>query len=210
MYELVEEANQVLREPPPVFDFENPPEDPKEIASKMAETMEKFGGLGLSANQCGLPYRMFVMRTMREGDEEAKVEPYFNPELVRLSQETDLMKEGCLSFPDIYLMIKRSKTVELKYQDAEGKEHQIMLDGLGARCVQHEIDHLNGIIFLQRASRLKIERALKARKKERKKRLDYEQRVQLAKYFKSLQAKNAEESNDEGEVSGDNSVSQDT
>ena len=118
--------------------------------------------------------------------------------------------EGCLSFPDIYLMIKRSKTVELKYQDAEGKEHQIMLDGLGARCVQHEIDHLNGIIFLQRASRLKIERALKARKKERKKRLDYEQRVQLAKYFKSLQAKNAEESNDEGEVSGDNSVSQDT
>ena len=85
-----------------------------------------------------------------------------------------------------------------------------MLDGLGARCVQHEIDHLNGIIFLQRASRLKIERALKARKKERKKRLDYEKRVQLAKYFKSLQAKNAEESNDEGEVSGDNSVSQDT
>ena len=63
---------------------------------------------------------------------------------------------------------------------------------------------------VSRASRLKIERALKARKKERKKRLDYEQRVQLAKYFKSLQAKNAEESNDEGEVSGDNSVSQDT
>ena len=102
MYSLVEEASQVLREPPPVFDFDNPPEDPKEIASKMAETMEKFGGIGLSANQCGLPYRMFVMRTMREGDEEAKVEPYFNPELVRISQETELMKEGCLSFPDIY------------------------------------------------------------------------------------------------------------
>ena len=85
-----------------------------------------------------------------------------------------------------------------------------MLEGLGARCVQHEIDHLNGIIFLQRASRLKIERALKARKKERKKRLDYEQRVALARHFQSLQAKDAEKSNDTGEVSGDNSVSQDT
>ena len=168
MYELVEEASQVLREPPPIFDFDNPPEDPKEIASKMAETMDKFGGLGLSANQCGLPYRMFVMRTMREGDEEATIESYFNPELVRVSQETDMMKEGCLSFPDIYLMIRRSKTIELKYQDASGESHQIMLEGLGARCVQHEMDHLNGIIFLQRASRLKIERALKARKKERK------------------------------------------
>ena len=209
MYELVEEASQVLREPPPIFDFDNPPEDPKEIASKMAETMDKFGGLGLSANQCGLPYRMFVMRTMREGDEEATIESYFNPELVRVSQETDMMKEGGLSFPDIYLMIRRSKTIELKYQDASGESHQIMLEGLGARCVQHEMDHLNGIIFLQRASRLKIERALKARKKERKKRLDYEQRVAIAKHFQSLQAKNAE-SDVEGEVSGDNSVSQES
>ena len=209
MYELVEEASQVLREPPPIFDFDNPPEDPKEIASKMAETMDKFGGLGLSANQCGLPYRMFVMRTMREGDEEATIESYFNPELVRVSQETDMMKEGCLSFPDIYLMTRRSKTIELKYQDASGESHQIMLEGLGARCVQHEMDHLNGIIFLQRASRLKIERALKARKKERKKRLDYEQRVAIAKHFQSLQAKNAE-SDVEGEVSGDNSVSQES
>ena len=209
MYELVEEASQVLREPPPIFDFDNPPEDPKEIASKMAETMDKFGGLGLSANQCGLPYRMFVMRTMREGDEEATIESYFNPELVRVSQESDMMKEGCLSFPDIYLMIRRSKTIELKYQDASGESHQIMLEGLGARCVQHEMDHLNGIIFLQRASRLKIERALKARKKERKKRLDYEQRVAIAKHFQSLQAKNAE-SDVEGEVSGDNSVSQES
>ena len=152
---------------------------------------------------------MFVMRTMREGDEEATIESYFNPELVRVSQETDMMKEGCLSFPDIYLMIRRSKTIELKYQDASGESHQIMLEGLGARCVQHEMDHLNGIIFLQRASRLKIERALKARKKERKKRLDYEQRVAIAKHFQSLQAKNAE-SDVEGEVSGDNSVSQES
>ena len=210
MYQLIEEASQVLRTPPPVFDFENPAEPPEEIAKNMTEAMEKFGGLGLSANQVGLPYRMFVMRTMHEGETESKVVPYFNPELTRVSQETELMKEGCLSFPDIYLMIKRSKTIEFKYQDVEGKEHTVMLEGIGARCVQHEIDHLNGIIFLQRASRLKLERAMKARVKERKKRLEYERRVALARHFQELQAKNAEKSNDTTDESGDNSVSQES
>ena len=210
MYELIEEASQVLRTPPPEFDFENPPEDPAEIAKNMAEAMDKFGGLGLSANQVGLPYRMFVMRTMHEGDEESKVLPYYNPKLTRVSQETDLMKEGCLSFPDIFLMIKRSKTIEFKYQDVEGKEHTAVLEGLGARCVQHEIDHLNGILFLQRASKLKLERAMKARPKQKKRRLEYERRLALAKYFQELRTKDAEESNDGEDMSGDNSVSQES
>ena len=210
MYQLIEEASQVLRTPPEIFDFENPAEPPEEIAKNMAEAMEKFGGLGLSANQVGLPYRMFVMRTMREGDQESTVEPYFNPELTRVSQETELMKEGCLSFPDLYLMIKRSKTVEFKYQDVEGKEHTVMLEGLGARCVQHEIDHLNGILFLQRASRLKLERAQKARVKEKKKRLEYEKRIALARYFQELRTKDAEKSDDAGSVSGDDSVAQES
>lgn len=211
MYELIEEALQVLRTPPPEFDFENPPEDPAEIAKNMAEAMDKFGGLGLSANQVGLPYRMFVMRTMHEGDTESKVLPYFNPKLTRVSQETDLMKEGCLSFPDLFLMIKRSKTIEFTYQDETGEEKSAVLEGIGARCVQHEIDHLNGILFLQRASRLKLERAMKARKKEKKKRLEYERRVQLAKYFQELQSsKDDSESNDATPVSEDNRLSQES
>ena len=211
MYELIEEASQVLRTPPPEFDFENPPEDPAEIAKNMAEAMDKFGGLGLSANQVGLPYRMFVMRTMHEGDTESKVLPYFNPKLTRVSQETDLMKEGCLSFPDLFLMIKRSKTIEFTYQDETGEEKSAVLEGIGARCVQHEIDHLNGILFLQRASRLKLERAMKARKKEKKKRLEYERRVQLAKYFQELQSsKDVSESNDATPVSEDNRLSQES
>ena len=210
MYQLIEEASQVLRTPPELFDFENPAEPPEEIAKNMIEAMEKFGGLGLSANQVGLPYRMFVMRTMHEGDTESKVVPYFNPELTRVSQETELMKEGCLSFPDIYLMIKRSKTVEFKYQDVEGKEHTVVLEGLGARCVQHEIDHLNGILFLQRASKLKLERALKARPKERKKRLEYERRVALAKYFQELRTKDDTESSAGGDLPTTDSVSQES
>jgi peptide deformylase len=182
MYQLVEEASKVLRQPPLEFDFKNPTHDPKEVEQKLSEAMERFGGIGLSANQVGLDVRMFVMRT-QDG-----IQAFFNPELTRVSQETDLLKEGCLSFPDIYLMIKRSKVVEMKYFDADGEEHITTLEGLGARCVQHEIDHLNGIIFLQRASKMKLERALKSRPKERRKRLEYEKRQALAKYIQSIQS----------------------
>ena len=210
MYQLIEEASKVLRTPPPEFDFENPPEDPKEIAKNLGEAMDKFGGLGLSANQVGLPYRIFVMRTMHEGDEEPTNIAYFNPEITRVSQETESLKEGCLSFPDLFLMIKRSKTIEFKYQDEEGEEHTVMMEGLGARCVQHEVDHLNGILFLQRASKLKLERALKARPKERKKRLEYERRVALAKYFQELQSKNDSKPDVDGEMSGDDTISQES
>jgi|TARA_B110000285_G_C15110143_1_gene610530 peptide deformylase len=181
MYQLIEEASKILRTPPAVFDFEVRA-DAKEVEERLSEAMDRFGGIGLSANQVGLDARVFMMRT-QDGNQA-----FFNPELIKMSQETDLMKEGCLSFPDIYLMIKRSKVIELKYQDAEGNTNTTMLDGLGSRCAQHEVDHLNGIIFLQRASQLKIERALKSRPKERKKRLDYEKRQAVAKYIQSVQS----------------------
>ena len=193
MLELIEEASKVLRTPPPEFDFDNPKEDPKTIVENMAEAMEKYGGLGLSANQVGLPYKMFVMKTADKG-----TVGFFNPKITRVSQETDNLKEGCLSFPDIYLMIKRSKTIELEYQDEQGKSHTLVLEGMAARCVQHECDHLNGILFIQRASRLKLERALKARPKERKKRIEYEQRMALARYF-AEQRENSDESGGTGD-----------
>ena len=199
MYQLVEEASKVLRQPPEIFDFENPREDPKEIEKNMAEAMDKFGGLGLSANQVGLPYRMFVMRT-QDG-----TQAFFNPELTKISQETDLLKEGCLSFPDIYLMIKRSKVVEMKYHDSDGEEHITTLDGIGSRCVQHEIDHLNGILFLQRASTLKLERALKARPKEKKKRIEYERQQAFARAL--YEAQQEKENNESSESTGDQAVS---
>ena len=181
MYQLIEEASKILRTPPAVFDFEVRA-DAKEVEERLSEAMDRFGGIGLSANQVGLDARVFMMRT-QDGNQA-----FFNPELIKMSQETDLMKEGCLSFPDIYLMIKRSKVIELKYQDAEGNTNTTMLDGLGSRCAQHEVDHLNGIIFLQRASQLKIERALKSRPKERKKRIDYEKRQAFAKYIQQVQS----------------------
>ena len=195
MHKLIEEASKVLREPTDLFDFENPPEDPKEIEKNLAEAMSRFGGLGLSANQLGLNYRVFVMKTADKG-----TMAFFNPEITKLSQETELLKEGCLSFPDIYLMIKRAKVIEFDFIDSDGEKHTLQLDGIGSRCVQHEIDHLNGIIFLQRASQFKIERALKARPKERRKRLDYERRMEIARQLQSVQSQSDSDTS-EGRVS---------
>jgi len=202
MHKLIEEASKVLREPTDLFDFENPPEDPKEIEKNLAEVMGRFGGLGLSANQLGLKYRCFVMRTADKG-----TMAFFNPELTKVSQETELLKEGCLSFPDIYLMIKRAKVIEFDFIDSDGEKHTLQLDGIGSRCVQHEIDHLNGIIFLQRASQFKIERALKARPKERRKRLDYERRMEIARQLQSVQSQSDSDTN-EGRVSEPDTMAQ--
>ena len=195
MYQLVEEASKVLRTPPELFDFEKDGDKAQEIADKMSEAMVKFGGIGLSANQVGLNYRMFVMKSEDKG-----IVPFFNPQLTKVSQDTDMMKEGCLSFPDIYLMIKRSKVIELRYQDVNGQEHTLRLEGLAARCVQHEIDHLNGVLFLQRASRLKLERALKSRPKEQKKRLEFEKRMAIVRYLKKIEDEKAQKNESESEI----------
>ena len=204
MYELVEEATKVLRNPTSEFDFENPPECPKEVEKNLSEAMERFGGIGLSAIQLGLDYRVFVMRTADSG-----IKAFFNPEVTKLSKETEMMKEGCLSFPDIYLMIKRPKAIEFEYTDSDGERHTLQLEGLGSRCVQHELDHLNGIIFLQRASRFKIERALKARPKERKKRLNYERRMEIARQLQSIQSQSDSDTN-EGRVEESDKVAQES
>lgn len=89
MYQLIEEASKVLRTPPLVFDFENRT-DAEEIEKSLTEAMEKFGGIGLSANQVGLDARVFVMKSQDQG-----IVAFFNPEITKVSQETDLMKEGC-------------------------------------------------------------------------------------------------------------------
>ena len=205
MYELVEEASKVLRTPPLVFYFENPTHDPKEVEQKLSDAMDKFGGIGLSANQVGLDVRCFVMKTADAGNKA-----FFNPELIRVSQDTNLMKEGCLSFPDIYLMIMRSSQVEMKYFDSDGVEHNLILEGLGARCAQHEIDHLNGIVFLQRASRLKLERALKSRPKERARRIEYEKRQAIAKYIQQISASKEAESNISERIESTDTLPQDS
>ena len=139
-------------------------EDRKDLSKKMYNSMVKYGGIGLSANQVGLPFRMFVMGGHPQ-IEEGKVRNVFNPLIVDFSEETILMKEGCLSFPFLFLSITRPKWVNVKYTDENGEIVEEYLHGMSARIFQHENEHMNGYIFTDLVSKLKLERGKKAQAK---------------------------------------------
>jgi peptide deformylase len=153
--ELVKYPNDILTTPTQQFDFANPPQDPYELAKVMIEKMNDFKGIGLSANQVGIPYRVFVMRGLEHNF------ACFNPKLVFKSDEENLLEEGCLSFPGVNVKLKRSNTVRLRFQTPSGGIDTKTFDGLTARVVQHELDHLNGILFFNRANKYHRDKALK-------------------------------------------------
>ena len=138
--------------------------DRAELSKKMYNSMVKYGGIGLSANQVGLPFRMFVMGGHPE-IEDGKVRNCYNPIIKDLSEETVLMKEGCLSFPFLFLSIKRPKWVNVQYTDDNGETVEEYLHGMSARIFQHENEHMNGYIFTDLVGKLKLDRAKKAQKK---------------------------------------------
>ena len=146
------------------FDFK----DRKDLCTAMTDTMYKYGGIGLSCNQVALPYRMFVMGGHPE-IEGGRLRYCFNPEVIDVSPETILMKEGCLTFPFLFLAIKRPKWVHVKYTDENGEEVDEYLHGMPARIWQHENEHMNGYVFTDLVSKLKLDTAKKAQKKAVKK-----------------------------------------
>lgn len=154
IYELVDCNDPILREPVPLFDFSNPPVDPLDLASDLAETMLASGGIGIAANQCGLPYRVFIM----SGQE---LIPCFNPRIVDYSNETIYLEEGCLSFPGLFVKIKRPRRIKVRYTEPNGNTVTRVFDGMTARVFQHELDHLDGIAHINRASRIHLEQARK-------------------------------------------------
>ena len=139
-------------------------EDRKELSKKMYASMVKYGGIGLSANQVGLPFRMFVMGGHPQ-IEDGKVRNCFNPLVNDVSPETVVMKEGCLSFPFLFLSIKRPKWVNVKYTDENGETIDEYLHGMSARIFQHENEHMNGYVFTDLVSKMKLDRAKKAQSK---------------------------------------------
>ena len=148
--------------------------DRKELSKVMYDNMAKYGGLGLSANQVGLPYRMFVMGGHPQ-IEDGKVRSVFNPLINDVSPESINLKEGCLSFPFLFLSIKRPKWCSVRYTDENGEEIEETLHGMSARIFMHENEHMNGYVFTDLVSKLKLERAEKAKGKmikELKKRQD--------------------------------------
>ncbi len=137
------------------------------LMDDMLETMYEAPGIGLAAIQVGEPLRIIVMDLSPEG--EPKAPRYFvNPEILWKSEEMAPYEEGCLSVPDIYDDVERPARVKLRYMDYSGKQIEEDGEGLFAVCIQHEMDHLEGVLFIDHLSRLKKEKALSKLKKARK------------------------------------------
>ncbi|MBX5160906.1 peptide deformylase [Rhizobium sp. NZLR1b] len=134
--------------------------DLQRLADDMLETMYDAPGIGLAAVQIGVPRRMLVIDIAREG-EDKQPQVFINPEIVTSSDERSVYEEGCLSIPDYYAEVERPAVVSVKYLDRNGKEQTVEADGLLATCLQHEIDHLNGVLFIDYISRLKREMVIK-------------------------------------------------
>lgn len=154
---LVPENSEILFRQCDEFDFQNPPFDPKEFAESLYETMKRYDGLGLSANQVGYPYRVFAVRT----DEKPLI--IFNPRIVNRSSKFLTMKEGCLSYPLLYLNVKRPDSVRVRFQFYDGQTTTHQFIGMTARIVLHEYDHMEGKNFTQLASKFETERAKRKR-----------------------------------------------
>jgi peptide deformylase len=135
------------------FDFKNPIFDPEEFANALAAKMVRENGIGLAAIQVGVPYRVFAIRT-------DPIIVAYNPKFVGVDGEMILSEEGCMSFPGLQVKVKRFPEVRMRFQTATGKFVTQKLAGLAARIAQHEYDHLDGVLFFNRASHFHRDRLL--------------------------------------------------
>ena len=141
--------------------------DRKDLSEKMFDAMKKYGGIGLSANQVGLPYNMFVLGDHPDLEKGLKM-TCFNPMIVSASADQVMMKEGCLTFPFVFLNISRPRKVTVKYEDENGDLKEGHLDGMFSRIFQHEYDHMLGKTFVDGISKMKLDMAYKKAEKQMK------------------------------------------
>lgn len=158
VYDLIEHDSAILEQELPLFDFDNPPVDPEELARNLLDTMREHKGIGLSANQVGLPYRVFVM----EGEPAFAC---FNPKIVDVSEEIVSLMEGCLSYKGVGVPIKRPAHVRVRFTAPNGNTMTRKFTGMTARIFLHEYDHLQGINFLRKMHPVHKEKALRQLKK---------------------------------------------
>ena len=136
----------------------------RKLADDMLETMYDAPGIGLAAIQVAQPLRLITMDLSKKNEEgESTPQPrvFINPEILSSSEETSVYEEGCLSIPEYYEEVERPARVRLRYTDLDGKLHEEDAEGLYATCIQHEIDHLNGVLFIDYLSKLKRDRVNK-------------------------------------------------
>ncbi|WP_028034017.1 peptide deformylase [Chelativorans sp. J32] len=139
-------------------------DDLRKFAGDMLETMYDAPGIGLAAIQVGEPLRMLVL-DVAEKDDPKNPQVFINPEIVARSEALNVHEEGCLSIPDYYAEVERPAEVTVKYLDLDGKEQVVEADGILATCLQHEIDHLNGVLFIDYLSKLKRDMVVRKFKK---------------------------------------------
>lgn len=152
---LVEANDPILTTPCQPFDFANPPFEPIQFAKDLVKFMYDNDGIGLAANQIGVPYRVFAMR----GNPENLV--CYNPKIVQPSEAEVTLEEGCLTFKGLLVKIKRPQHIRVRFTLPNGETVTRQYTGMTARIFQHELDHLDGIIFYNRANRYHRDQALK-------------------------------------------------
>jgi peptide deformylase len=158
--DLVNEIDSVLKQSAPEYVFGDAAELDRNI-QQMSKLMSQYRGIGLAAPQVGWSTRIFLMWM------DGKVQECINPEILDRYGEQKIM-EGCLSFPDLYLEVERARGVRVSYFDRTGEKQEKVLSGMESQCFQHELDHLDGVTFDTKVSKLRLDRARKKRLKLQK------------------------------------------
>lgn len=159
---LVSPNDKVLTTPCVKFPFDDPPFDPFDLVEDMKKVMIKHKGIGLSANQVGLPYQVFIMGHYSAPDQ---VLACFNSNIVDRYGEEYYTEEGCLSFPGLFIKIKRYSHIRIRFANENGNVETHVMDDIAARVAQHEYDHGQGILYQSLASRLHLQQAKKQKEK---------------------------------------------
>lgn len=164
MLNLITYPNPVLDKSLPEFDWDNPVMDPVLLEEQLVKLMWEHNGIGLAANQAGVPARVFAIMTRNLS---GVTEPFavFNPKILAVSDEQESGEEGCLSFPGLFFQVKRPYHLVAEFFDRDKNTCIIRFDGVDARCFQHEYDHLDGVCFTSKVSKLKLDLAVKKQRK---------------------------------------------
>ena len=163
---LIQENNPILKKVMPDFNFDDPVMNPNELVEEMHKIRKRDGGIGLAAPQIGVEARVIVigMGDLQSDGVEDFAKAFFNPEITEFSETQEYMVEGCLSYPGLFVKVKRPTEITFTYEDIDGTKFYDHLSGITSRIVQHEIDHLDGITFDTRANPLHLKKAKKDRK----------------------------------------------
>jgi peptide deformylase len=155
---LVSQDHPVLHTSTDVFDFDNPIVDPFELFDAMRDVMCENRGIGLAAPQCGISTSMFIIGNPMDRE---SIIPVFNPKIVDVFGDQEMYEEGCLSYPGLFIKVRRPNAIRVRYTTTNNITDTIKFDGYTARIFLHEYDHLQGVVYTERANKFHVEKAKK-------------------------------------------------